>query len=318
MARSCAEPQSLDQRSADEAERLSNTIMTSMPVQFDRALLILSFVAAAVARPLPPSGARSRAGSSSTASRPSLPPLDGRQGPVLHRQQARRTKRSSSARTTAWSTPSSISSSAAAKQGRGSSRLRRALKKPVVLDNKGCSFEPHIVAVRTGQPLDDQELRSGRPQHEHRPTCFNETIRRPAKSGSRRRQGRSRCPMPVSCNIHPFMKGHVLLLRIIRTWPCRARTARSKSRTSRPASTSFSSGTKRGYLKDLKLKGGATDRQRPGQAHDRAGRDARPGRHQGPGEQSLIVACRLRDVRNACRNEPMKIRSINSLDRCRR
>ena len=28
-----------------------------------------------------------------------------------------------------------------------------AAKEAVVLDNKGCRFEPHVLAVRTGQPL---------------------------------------------------------------------------------------------------------------------------------------------------------------------
>jgi hypothetical protein len=88
------------------------------------------------------------------------------------------------------------------------------LKEPITLDNKGCEFHPHVALVRVGQPFVIKNSD---------PTGHN-TNARLIKNGSFNvliAQGQENkmtfskaetMPMPVNCNIHPFMEGHVLVL----------------------------------------------------------------------------------------------------------
>jgi hypothetical protein len=83
------------------------------------------------------------------------------------------------------------------------------LKEPVALDNKGCSFQPHVVAVRTGQPF---VIKNSDPvgHNTNATLLFNETI----AAGEERTKTFDKpntLPVPVSCGIHPFMKGHLLI-----------------------------------------------------------------------------------------------------------
>lgn len=82
------------------------------------------------------------------------------------------------------------------------------MSKPVVLDNVGCHFLPHVTLVRTGQPM---SLRNSDPVgHNTNLGVFNQII--PSGSESQTKIDRaSPLPIPVSCNIHPFMKGFVLV-----------------------------------------------------------------------------------------------------------
>jgi hypothetical protein len=87
------------------------------------------------------------------------------------------------------------------------------LKEPVELDNKGCTFVPHITVARFGQKLVVKN--SDPPPVSHNTNlillAFNPVI--PAgdkteltisKEGS--------LPTPVQCNIHPWMKGYLVAL----------------------------------------------------------------------------------------------------------
>ena len=83
------------------------------------------------------------------------------------------------------------------------------MKEPVALDNKGCSFHPHVVAVRTGQPF---VIKNSDPVGHNTNTAklFNETI----AAGEERTKTFDKpeaLPIPVSCGIHPFMKGQLLI-----------------------------------------------------------------------------------------------------------
>lgn len=84
-------------------------------------------------------------------------------------------------------------------------------KEPMVLTNKGCSFSPRIVLLRTGQTL---RITNEDPTTHNvaatlgRNASFNLVLPPkdfrdlPMKSAERK-------PLPVACNIHPYMRGYL-------------------------------------------------------------------------------------------------------------
>ena len=89
-----------------------------------------------------------------------------------------------------------------------------SLSEPVVLDNKGCIFQSHVTLVRTGQPF--QIKNSDEVGHNTNAALsangqFNIII--PAgESRDMTFSKAERLPLPVSCNIHPWMTAHLLIL----------------------------------------------------------------------------------------------------------
>ncbi len=88
-----------------------------------------------------------------------------------------------------------------------------AKSEPVVLDNKGCTFVPHVTLVRTGQKF---IIKNSDPVgHNTKGTLmkngqFNQTI--PANSELTKDFSKAEAvPLPVDCNIHPFMHGWLLV-----------------------------------------------------------------------------------------------------------
>lgn len=86
-------------------------------------------------------------------------------------------------------------------------------KEAVVLDNKGCRFEPHILAVRTGQPL---QIHNSDPVGHNTNAAFvqNPTFNQMITSGTPVSITLAKAepvPAAVACNIHPWMKGHVVV-----------------------------------------------------------------------------------------------------------
>ncbi len=88
------------------------------------------------------------------------------------------------------------------------------LKETVVLDNNGCSFQPHVAFVRTGQTL---EVKNSDPVGHNtnvtltKNASFNDLIA--AGSSSKKTFTKAEVmPMPARCNIHPWMEGSVLIL----------------------------------------------------------------------------------------------------------
>lgn len=82
---------------------------------------------------------------------------------------------------------------------------------PVVLDQKGCVFEPHVVVVRVGQPL---------ALHNSDPLVHNVNVRSKRNESSNRSvapgaQGlqlvfeSAESSIPVRCDIHPWMQAFV-------------------------------------------------------------------------------------------------------------
>jgi hypothetical protein len=87
------------------------------------------------------------------------------------------------------------------------------LSEPAVLDNNGCSFKPHVTLVRVGQPF---VIKNSDPVgHNTKATllvngAFNVTI----AAGQEMKTPLTkpeRMPLPVNCNIHPWMQGYVLV-----------------------------------------------------------------------------------------------------------
>ena len=132
------------------------------------------------------------------------------------------------------------------------------LSEPVELDNSGCHFVPHVTLVRSGQPI---LLKNSDPVgHNTKVGMFNQII--PSGNQTLTKIERSAAlPLQVSCSIHPFMTGYVL----VQDHPYMAASAEDGTFEIKniPAG-------KRGLmfwhevpgsLKSLKIGGGTTDRR---------------------------------------------------------
>lgn len=84
-------------------------------------------------------------------------------------------------------------------------------KKPVVLDNNRCRFEPHAAFVRTGQVLTMRN--SDQIGHNIHTLNVDEKNKNVPVGGSVdvTYEQPDRIPADVECNIHPFMKGLLLV-----------------------------------------------------------------------------------------------------------
>jgi hypothetical protein len=80
------------------------------------------------------------------------------------------------------------------------------LSEPTVLDNKGCAFVPHIAVVRVGQPFVISNTNAKLLQNGQ----FNVIIA-VGEEKSMTFTKTENLPMPVNCNIHPWMQGHILV-----------------------------------------------------------------------------------------------------------
>lgn len=88
-----------------------------------------------------------------------------------------------------------------------------AKAQPVTIDNRCCSFNPRVVLVRTGQTLVLKN--SDETTHNTNLALFeNDGLNVVLAAGGEQRVVFDRpetAPMPVGCNVHPFMKGFVLI-----------------------------------------------------------------------------------------------------------
>lgn len=87
-------------------------------------------------------------------------------------------------------------------------------KDKITIDNKGCRFEPHIIAVRTSQQF---EVHNSDPGIGHNTNAgfvanpkFNEMVTNDAPVLKTLEKPEPQ-PAPVSCNVHPWMKGFVVV-----------------------------------------------------------------------------------------------------------
>ncbi|HEX3598781.1 MAG TPA: hypothetical protein VHU84_01490 [Lacipirellulaceae bacterium] len=136
---------------------------------------------------------------------------------------------------------------------------RADLSKPLVLDNKGCEFHPHVTLAQEGQTLDIKNSDPVGHNTNVQVLAFNQII--PSNNDTKVKIGTlSPLPTEVSCNIHPFMKGWIL----VQNHPYMAVTGDDgtfeiKDIPAGKHEFQFWQESA-GYLKNVKVKGGTTER----------------------------------------------------------
>ena len=134
---------------------------------------------------------------------------------------------------------------------------------PVVLDNKGCTFVPHITLLRTSQRL---ILKNSDPvgHNTNLNLQANGRTNNLIAAGTQLERSLSRpetTPRPVDCNIHPFMHAYILVLN----HPYMAASAQDGTFEIKqiPAGKhEFQFWHEApGYLQNVKYRGGALDRR---------------------------------------------------------
>jgi hypothetical protein len=134
------------------------------------------------------------------------------------------------------------------------------LKKPVVLDNHFCTFHPHVTLLRLGQELN---IKNSDPVGHNTKIdlfSFNQSIG--ANTEVKVPDSKDfALPVPISCSMHPWMQGHLLSLN----HPYMAASGEDGTFEIKdmPAGTNEFQfwHEARGYMKDLKFKGGSTNAQ---------------------------------------------------------
>jgi plastocyanin len=87
------------------------------------------------------------------------------------------------------------------------------LSEPAVLDNNGCMFHPHVVLVRVGQPLivkNSDPVGHNTKAQLLQNASFNVIVAEGQDNTFKFTKSET-MPMPVNCNIHPWMAAHVLI-----------------------------------------------------------------------------------------------------------
>ena len=155
-----------------------------------------------------------------------------------------------------------------------------------MLDNKGCAFIPHISLVRTGQPF---VIKNSDPvgHNTNVKLMKNGATNTTIAAGDENKRVLTKAeamPLPVDCNIHPFMHGWVL----VKDDPYMVASAADGTFEIKnvPAGKhEFEFWHERpGRLKSLEVQGRGAESAGPGPAHDRRRPDARPRRNQSPGQ----------------------------------
>jgi plastocyanin len=85
---------------------------------------------------------------------------------------------------------------------------------PATIDQKGCTYAPHVLALRTGQPL--QVINSDPVTHNIHPVPkdnreWNQS-QPPGAAPIVQSFAREEVAIPVKCNVHPWMKAYIAVL----------------------------------------------------------------------------------------------------------
>lgn len=93
-------------------------------------------------------------------------------------------------------------------------RTFAAPSQPVVVEQKGCMYEPHVLAVRANQPLqmvnDDPTSHNIHPQ-----PANNREWNKAEPPGTKMEEAfaREEIAIPVKCNVHPWMRGYIAVFK---------------------------------------------------------------------------------------------------------
>src|SRR5579871_2862682 len=85
---------------------------------------------------------------------------------------------------------------------------------PVVVEQKGCQYQPHVLAVRANQTL--QLVNDDPTSHNIHPVPANNREWNKAEPpGSKMEEtfAREEIAIPVKCNVHPWMKGYIAVFK---------------------------------------------------------------------------------------------------------
>jgi plastocyanin len=85
---------------------------------------------------------------------------------------------------------------------------------PVVITQKGCLYQPHVLAVRANQPL--EVVNNDPTAHNIHPIPANNREWNKAElPGAKMEEAfaREEIAIPVKCNIHPWMRGYIAVFK---------------------------------------------------------------------------------------------------------
>jgi plastocyanin len=87
-------------------------------------------------------------------------------------------------------------------------------QQPAVLEQRGCQYRPHVVALRANQILNI--VNSDETTHNIHPTPNNNrefNMTQPHAMPLEHTFAREEVAIPVKCNVHPWMKGYIAVFR---------------------------------------------------------------------------------------------------------
>lgn len=85
---------------------------------------------------------------------------------------------------------------------------------PAVLEQKGCQYKPHVLALQAGQKLD--VVNSDETTHNIHPSPNNNrewNMTQPHGMPLQQTFAREEIAIPVKCNVHPWMKGYIAVFK---------------------------------------------------------------------------------------------------------
>jgi len=87
-------------------------------------------------------------------------------------------------------------------------------QQPATFEQKGCQYKPHVLALQAGQKLDI--VNSDETTHNIHPTPNNNrewNMTQPHGTPMEQTFAREEVAVPVKCNVHPWMKGYIAVLK---------------------------------------------------------------------------------------------------------
>lgn len=95
-----------------------------------------------------------------------------------------------------------------------SGRTFQPPSQPAVLEQKGCQYKPHVLAMQANQKL--SVVNSDETTHNIHPTPNNNrewNMTQPHGMPLEQTFAREEIAVPVKCNVHPWMKGYIAVLK---------------------------------------------------------------------------------------------------------